>query len=488
MCFDVTLVHSVTIGSPHFYAALMCNDHSSGLDYNDRARCREKRLNVPDMLFTLLFADLRHWLGPHDVTATAHIPSVIPFLSHKRVPSHLSVPYRNFPLPGHSQNSGLLSMSYRKTTLTRYAGWLPANPAIQRSFIGKYAELIRTPYGRRAAHVAPVAKFENAIKSDPTMVDLFNQIFLQVSDENQVKDFDSLLYMLDIIVVQPPKYHIAKDESGNVIGEPIGVPVYLLFDLLSNTSAAYDLFRKPAFNAALKDLLDSWGQYLTTEDSNSSLNDQDEGWFSDLALTSLEEGRGIFNETYDHDQFWLKGQAYSLYDMLNRDDEFAKQFVGGTVYQAFLSPLDYHRWRSPVDGTIAKVVVVPGTYYAVLPDAGAEVGDPDLKPGDPHGALIRSQGWITLSAARALIFIQADNPDIGLVGFIGVGMAEVSTCEVTVVDGQKVATGDELGMFRFGGSSHTLIFGPQTKVTFPDSVVVDQHLWVNSIIAQASKA
>nr|BAQ19358.1 phosphatidylserine decarboxylase 1 [Grifola frondosa] len=434
-------------------------------------------------------------------------------------------------------------MSYRKTTLTRYAGWLPANPAIQRSFIGKHAELIRTPYGRRAAHVAPVAKFENAIKSDPTMVDLFNQIFLQVSDENQVKDFDSLLYMLDIIVVQPPKYYVAKDESGNVIGEPIGVPVYLLFDLLSNTSAAYDLFRKPAFNAALKDLLDSWGQYLTTGDSNSSLNDQHEGWFSDVALTSLEEGRGVFNETYvcpdpnlvsrgfsswdafftrevqasarpvaapgdktlihsacestvyriaynvqDHDQFWLKGQAYSLYNMLNRDDESAKQFIGGTVYQAFLSPFDYHRWCSPVDGTITKAVVVPGTYYAVLPDAGAEVGDPDLKPGDPHGALIRSQGWITLSATRALIFIQADNPDIGLVGFIGVGMAEVSTCEVTVVDGQKVKTGDELGMFHFGGSSHTLIFGPQTKVTFADSVVVDQHLLVNSIIAQASKA
>ena len=41
------------------------------------------------------------------------------------------------------------------------------------------------------------------------------------------------------------------------------------------------------------------------------------------------------------DQFWLKGQYYSLGDMLNYD-ELAEQFYGGTVYQAFLSALSYH--------------------------------------------------------------------------------------------------------------------------------------------------
>jgi hypothetical protein len=35
----------------------------------------------------------------------------------------------------------------------------------------------------------------------------------------------------------------------------------------------------------------------------------------------------------------LKGHAY------------AEKFVGGTVYQAFLSRADYHRWHSPVKGT-----------------------------------------------------------------------------------------------------------------------------------------
>ncbi|KAK0496269.1 phosphatidylserine decarboxylase [Armillaria luteobubalina] len=456
-----------------------------------------------------------------------------------------------------------------KTALTRYGGWYPANPAIYESFIQDLANQSAPRQRARAAHTDSVAKFEAAINADPEMVDLWNQIFLQASPENrvlsypcylppphsthvytQITSFDQLLYSMDIIVVAPPRFYIAKDDQGNVIGEPIGVPLYLVFDLLSNTGAAYDLFRKQAFNTALKDLLDAWGTYLSdpNQDSNKTLTDEDEGWFSPIAIQSLEaEDRGEFNATYvcpdpdavnrgfttwdqfftrefqpqarpvinplvfpvdktliysacestvyriqtsvkDHDQFWLKGQPYSVYGMLYRDEDTAQSFVGGTVYQAFLSPQDYHRWRCPIYGTITRADVVPGTYYAVLPDAGAEEGDPDLKPGDPHGALIRSQAWLTHSSARAIIYIQADDPIIGLVAFIGVGMAEVSTCTVSVQVGQKVSPGDELGMFHFGGSSHALIFGPQTKVNFADTVAVDQHIKVSSIIAQASTA
>ena len=44
-------------------------------------------------------------------------------------------------------------------------------------------------------------------------------------------------------------------------------------------------------------------------------------------------------------------------------EHWAKQFEGGTVYQAFLSALFYHRWHSPVDGEIEDVYLIPGTYY-----------------------------------------------------------------------------------------------------------------------------
>ncbi|KAK0611468.1 hypothetical protein B0T14DRAFT_530446 [Immersiella caudata] len=48
--------------------------------------------------------------------------------------------------------------------------------------------------------------------------------------------------------------------------------------------------------------------------------------------------------------------------------------------------------------------------------------------------------------------------------FIGVGMDEVSTCEITVKEGQRVKKGDEIGMFHFGGSSHCLMFRKGVKV------------------------
>jgi len=44
--------------------------------------------------------------------------------------------------------------------------------------------------------------------------------------------------------------------------------------------------------------------------------------------------------------FWIKSQPYSLKQML--DGHFVDQFVGGTVYQAFLSAENHHRWHSPV--------------------------------------------------------------------------------------------------------------------------------------------
>jgi phosphatidylserine decarboxylase len=61
-------------------------------------------------------------------------------------------------------------------------------------------------------------------------------------------------------------------------------------------------------------------------------------------------------------------------------------------------------------------------------------------------------------ATCAILFIEVDNPDIGLMCVMPVGMAEVSTCDATVCVGQKVKKGEQIGMFHFGGSTHCLFF------------------------------
>jgi phosphatidylserine decarboxylase len=168
----------------------------------------------------------------------------------------------------------------------------------------------------------------------------------------------------------------------------------------------------------------------------------------------------IANNVKLDDKFWIKNEAYSLRQMLNGDVDSANKFVGGTVFQTYLSPRDYHRWHSPVKGTVEKIVQVQGTYYSVYSDI---VDDP--APNE------LSVGLLPHVATRVLIYIKPDNEKIGkLVCFIGVGMFEVSTCQVVVREGDKLSNGDELGMFHFGGSSHCLIFQKDAKIKFNQTV------------------
>jgi phosphatidylserine decarboxylase len=161
------------------------------------------------------------------------------------------------------------------------------------------------------------------------------------------------------------------------------------------------------------------------------------------------------------DQFWVKGQPYSLENMLDFD-EHAPKFCGGTVYQAFLSALSFHRWHSPVEGKIVKTKIVNGSYYLENLDQGFF----NRKDGPDTSAPNNSQAFLTAVATRALIFIEAKNPAIGLMCVMPVGMAEVSSCEITVKPGDEVKKGDQLGMFHFGGSTHCLFFRKGVNLKF----------------------
>lgn len=134
--------------------------------------------------------------------------------------------------------------------------------------------------------------------------------------------------------------------------------------------------------------------------------------------------------------------------------------------------------------TIVKAYVVNGSYYLENLDQGFFSSDPDSSgPND-------SQAFITSVATRALIFINADNPAIGLMCVVAVGMAEVSSCDITVKPGDHVDKGQELGMFHFGGSTHCLVFRPGVKLKFdeyePPGVDAPNNIRVNTRIAVVS--
>ena len=135
--------------------------------------------------------------------------------------------------------------------------------------------------------------------------------------------------------------------------------------------------------------------------------------------------------------------------------DLAKQFHGGTVYQAFVSATSYHRWHSPVSGTIYKTELVDGSYYSATHDIQDDPALPNM-----------SQGYLAQVAARGIIYIQTDNPRLGLMCFASIGMSEVSSNEITVEEKDKVKKGDQLDMFHYGGSTHLLIFRPGVNIKF----------------------
>jgi phosphatidylserine decarboxylase len=332
-----------------------------------------------------------------------------------------------------------------------------------------------------------------------------------------------MLQAFDIIIRDAPDF-----EDNAFLGFPINV----ILNWPMGTDAGLKLFLLPKINAQLKKVLGVWAQYLSSPESRSVLTTMSNGWFGPMATTAMPNFAKTFicdpNAPYHgfaswddfftrrfrpgvrpvdapcddaiinsaceasvyriahhvrlSDTFWLKGEPYSLNHMLN-NDELASRFVEGTIYQAYLSAVNYHRWASPVNGTIVKTTVIPSAYYTESPAMG--FSNPD---GPYPVASMRSQGYLTSVATRATIYIKADNVKIGLMVFLAVGMAEVSTCDVTVKPDQRVRKGDQLGMFHFGGSTHCLIFRPETRLRFyPEYTTPNSTVLLNAAIAKVER-
>jgi len=376
----------------------------------------------------------------------------------------------------------------------RVGQWLPSDHA----FLARWLEAMihKTLDEPRPLHPV-VADFRDVIESDPAIFMLFNQMFEQVPRRPPYdRDYQHMLQLLNTQMTHAPEF----DQTGLV-----GCPINTIFDWSMGTAAGMAAFLNERVNAELKKVLNAWGRFLGSSDSTDVLSDHPrKGWFGADARKAMpdfarefrcdpdaphhgfrswddfftrelragvrpvacpDDDRVIVNacesapyriarQVSYRDRFWIKAQPYSIVHML-ANDTLAPLFAGASVYQAYLSPLSYHRWHSPVSGTIRKAYVKDGTYFA-------EAASHGFDPAGPND----SQSYITEVATRALIFIEADNPDIGLMCVLAVGMAEVSSCQITVYEGQRVRKGDQLGMFHYGGSTHCLIFRPGVKLEF----------------------
>ncbi|HVN46115.1 MAG TPA: phosphatidylserine decarboxylase family protein [Steroidobacteraceae bacterium] len=385
----------------------------------------------------------------------------------------------------------------------RVGEWLPSD----HDFLSRWLEAMirRTDAAPRALHPV-IADFRDLIESDPAIFMLFSQMFEQVprrppydrdpTGKPQVRDYQHMLQLLNTILTHAPEF----DRTGLV-----GCPMNTILDWSMGTAAGMAAFLNERVNAQLKKVLNAWARFLSSSDSTYVLGEHPQkGWFGADARAAMPDfdreflcqpdrphhGFGswdefftrefrpgvrpvafpeddavivnacesapfrIAREVHYRDRFWIKSQPYSIVHML-ANDALAPLFAGATVYQAYLSPLCYHRWHSPVTGRVVKAYLKDGTYYA-------EAASHGFDPAGPND----SMSYITEVATRALIFIEADNADIGLMCVLAVGMAEVSSCHITVYEGQRIRKGEQIGMFHYGGSTHCLIFRPGVRLEF----------------------
>ncbi|KYK58938.1 phosphatidylserine decarboxylase family protein [Drechmeria coniospora] len=363
----------------------------------------------------------------------------------------------------------------------------------------------------------------------------------------QIRHVGHLLELFSVIMTEKaPEW----SQRGCDVGL-IGFPFNALLDWPMATPSGYAFFLMPEVNARLRAILDAWrDELLATPASRYVLTADENMWLGGPALRAMERDGNLdggslpfdrlfrCDPTADHwgfrswddffarrfrdvdalrpvasrddaacvvaacesrpfalrsnvgrrDGFWLKGQPYSLDEMLD-GHPWVGDLVGGTVYQAFLGATSYHRWHSHVAGTVVRTELIAGTYFSEPTMAGFY----DDEGPDPAGPGL-AQGYIAHVATRAIFYIEADEP-VGRTVFVAVGMADVSTCRIhkrfRTGRPTRVDKGEEIGSFHHGGSTHCLIFRRGLDMDWVDEAKIgrsDRSMAVRSKLATVRAA
>lgn len=134
-------------------------------------------------------------------------------------------------------------------------------------------------------------------------------------------------------------------------------------------------------------------------------------------------------------------------------------FDGGTITIARLAPQDYHRWHSPVDGTVLSIKEIPGTYFTVNPQAINQPGALD----------------VFCENRRSVMLIRRKPPHLPI-ALVAVGAMLVGSIKYNpgIQQGAEVTRGQCLGAFQYGGST-VIVLIPRGEFV-PDADLVENSM------------
>ena len=164
------------------------------------------------------------------------------------------------------------------------------------------------------------------------------------------------------------------------------------------------------------------------------------------ALGSIDEGARVS----------VKGQHYEVADLLG-DAAECRQYVGGQFAVIYLSPRDYHRVHSPIDGQLSRIRAMPGDFFPV--NSVGERLVPQLLVRNRRVAFCMESVQaipITLVMVGALI--------VGKITANALGNQDVAEGLHQLGSPLQVKKGDEVGAFHLG-STVVLLVGRGISLT-----------------------
>ena len=170
-----------------------------------------------------------------------------------------------------------------------------------------------------------------------------------------------------------------------------------------------------------------------------------------------------------------KSNTYSVDTLLGPDSDFHGAFANGTFTHTFLNVNDYHRYHFPVDGVVKEVNQIPG-------NGSIEVG---WDPKRNRYTATDTTGWQFAQTRGSVVL---ENETLGLVGFVPIGMAHVSSVnfEDRISGGNRFRKGDMFGHFLYGGSDIVMLFqeqaGFELTATPGDHVTMGQQYGSASLV------
>jgi phosphatidylserine decarboxylase len=145
-----------------------------------------------------------------------------------------------------------------------------------------------------------------------------------------------------------------------------------------------------------------------------------------------------------------KTHTFASVENLLDGSRYKNEFQNGVFAHYFLGPYSYHRFHAPVSGKVIECRAVPGLVYLEVNIKDGQFDAPD-----------DAQGGYQFSQARGIIVIdtsESEFGDVGLVAIVPIGMAQVSSVNMTATEGGNLLKGQEFGYFLFGGSDIIVLF------------------------------